>query len=91
MSEIYLAIDIGASSGRHMIGYLENDKLITKEIYRFPNGFHKSESGHLCWDLEALFSHILMGLKKCKEMGMSPAHIGIDTWGVDFVLTDACP
>ncbi|MGM9681933.1 MAG: rhamnulokinase family protein [Eubacteriales bacterium] len=89
MSEKFLAIDIGASGGRHIIGYLEDGRLITKEIYRFPNGFHKSGSGHLCWDLDALFSQILIGLKKCREMGMTPAHIGIDTWGVDFVLTDA--
>lgn len=89
MSEIYLAVDIGASGGRHIIGYLENERLITREIYRFSNGFYKSKSGHLCWNLDALFSQILTGLKKCREQGVTPAHIGIDTWGVDFVLTDA--
>lgn len=62
----YLAIDIGASSGRHILGHLENNKMILEEIYRFSNGMEKKD-GHLIWDVDALFEHILLGMKKCKE------------------------
>jgi len=82
-----LAIDIGASSGRHILGHLEDGKLILQEIYRFPNGM-KEQNGHKCWDTENLFGHILTGMKKCRELGAIPATVGIDTWGVDFVLLD---
>lgn len=85
--EYYLAIDIGASSGRHMISWLEDGKIHLKEIYRFENGLiHKN--GHLCWNIERLFEEILNGLKKCKELSMIPKSIGIDTWAVDFVALD---
>lgn len=89
MSESYLAIDIGASSGRHILGKVENGKLITKEIYRFPNGAARNAAGRLCWDIPALWEHILAGLRRCKEIGEIPGSVGIDTWGVDFVLLDA--
>lgn len=85
--KIFLAIDIGASSGRHIAGWLENGKLRIKEIYRFPNSMVK-RSGHLCWDIEALWKHILEGMRLCKKENMVPVSVGIDTWGVDFVLTD---
>jgi len=87
MSEYYLAIDIGASSGRHILGYLNNGKLVLEEIHRFDNGM-KEKDGHLCWDLDYIFSEILKGLKKCKKMGKTPVCMGIDTWAVDFVLLD---
>ena len=48
----YLAIDIGASSGRHIVSWLENGKIETREVYRFPNG-GEMKNGHLCWDIEA--------------------------------------
>ena len=83
----YLAVDIGASSGRHIIGYLENGLIKTKEMYRFTNRLYK-KNGYLCWDFELLFTEILNGLKKCKEENMIPSSMGIDTWGVDFVLLD---
>lgn len=83
----YLAVDIGASSGRHILGYMENGKMRMKEIYRFPNGMI-SRDGKLCWDVERLFGEILNGMKKCREMGYTPASMGIDTWAVDFVLLD---
>ena len=83
----YLAIDIGASSGRHILGYLENNKMILEEIYRFSNGMKKKD-GHLIWDVDALFEHILLGMKKCKERNIVPVSIGIDTWAVDYVLLD---
>lgn len=88
----YLAIDIGASSGRHIVAYLENGKMVTEEIYRFQNGpkmqtaFDGKE--HLMWEPERLFSEVLNGLKKAKEVGKVPYAIGIDTWGVDYALLD---
>lgn len=84
----YLAIDIGASSGRHIIGSYQNGRIITEEIYRFPNGMKKNEKGTLTWDTVSLFRHIKAGIKACVEKGKSPDYIGIDTWGVDFVLLD---
>lgn len=84
----YLAIDIGASSGRHILGYIENGKIITEEIHRFPNGAKADENGVLCWDINGLFREILTGMKKCADKGIIPESMGIDTWGVDFVLAD---
>ena len=63
----YLAIDIGASSGRHMLGKRVNGKIELTEVYRFKNG-PKMKNGHLCWDHEQLFSDIIAGMKKCKEI-----------------------
>ncbi len=81
----YLAIDIGASSGRHILGYLEDGKLNLEEIYRFDNGF-KTQNGSLVWDVESLFYEVREGIKKCKEIGKIPTTVAIDTWGVDYVL-----
>ena len=78
-----LAIDIGASSGRHILGSVENGKMIMEEIYRFPNG-PVEKDGHLVWDIDALFSHVVEGLKKAKELGKIPSTVGVDTWGVDY-------
>ncbi len=88
----YLAIDIGASSGRHIVAHLENGKMITEEIYRFQNG-PETLTGcdgekHLMWTHERLFTEILNGLKKAKELGKTPYSVGIDTWGVDYALLD---
>ena len=83
----YLAIDIGASSGRHILGSLENGKIKLEEIYRFENGISKIGSEY-CWNIEQLFKDIKAGIKKCKEIGKIPTSIGIDTWAVDFVLLD---
>lgn len=83
----YLAIDIGASSGRHILGWLENGKLRLEELYRFENKLIK-KNGHLCWDIEHLFHEVVEGLKKCQALDRIPTSIGIDTWGVDFVLLD---
>lgn len=83
----YLAIDIGASSGRHMLGHLEDGKMVLEEIYRFPNGMKKVD-GALCWDVEKLFFHIKKGMKICKAEGKIPVSMGIDTWAVDYVLLD---
>ena len=87
MNTYYLAIDIGASSGRHILGYIENGKLSLEEIYRFDNSI-KNENGTLIWDIESLFTEVKAGIKKCKEIGKIPKTIAIDTWGVDYVLLD---
>lgn len=87
MSQYYLAVDIGASSGRHILGCVENNKIVLEEVYRFENGMTK-KNGQLCWDYQQLFEHIKTGIKKCKEIGKIPCSMGIDTWGVDFVLLD---
>ena len=87
MQQYYLAIDIGASSGRHILAHMENGKMILEEIYRFPNGMIE-KNGHKCWDTEALFDAIIEGMKKCKEVGKVPVSMGIDTWAVDYVLLD---
>ena len=88
----YLAIDIGASSGRHILSYLEKGKMVTEEIYRFQNGPEELTAydgkPHLMWTHERLFAEILNGLKKAKEMGKVPYSVGIDTWGVDYALLD---
>ena len=87
MGAYYLAVDIGASSGRHILAHMENGKLQLEEVHRFYNGMSEKD-GELCWDFEALFKEIKTGLKKCKEIGKIPVSIGVDTWGVDFVLLD---
>lgn len=87
MSRYFLAIDIGASSGRHILGSVENGKMVLEEVYRFWNGMDNVE-GTLCWDVERLFREIIEGMKKCGELGRIPESVGIDTWGVDFVLLD---
>ncbi len=87
MSVYYLAVDIGASSGRHILCHLEDGMMVMEEVYRFENGMVKKD-GELCWDTDRLFSEILEGMKKCKEIGKIPYSMGIDTWGVDFVILD---
>lgn len=83
----YLAVDLGASSGRHMLAWMEDGKIRLKEIYRFENALVK-KNGHLCWDLERIFREVINGLLACKDQGYRPKSISIDTWGVDFVLLD---
>lgn len=82
-----LAIDIGASSGRHILGHIENGEIKTQEIYRFENGF-ETVDGTFAWNVETLFGSIVEGIKKCSEVGIIPKSIAIDTWGVDYVLLD---
>lgn len=89
MEKYYLAIDIGASSGRHVLGSMQNGKIVIEEIYRFENGM-KVKNGHLCWDVQALFSEIKNGIRQCKKIGKIPVSMGIDTWAVDYVLLDEC-
>lgn len=83
----YLAIDIGASSGRHILAHLENEKLVLEEIYRFENNLVADENA-LVWDIDSLLAEVICGIKKCKKIGKIPKSIAIDTWGVDYVLLD---
>lgn len=83
----FLAVDIGASSGRHMLGWMEDGQIRMQEIYRFENGMI-SRDGRLCWDVDRLFREILEGMKKCRSLGHIPESMGIDTWAVDYVLLD---
>lgn len=87
MYKYYLAVDIGASSGRHILSHIENGKMVLEEIHRFPNGLLKKD-GELVWNVEELFKQIKVGMKKCAELGKIPVSMGIDTWAVDFVLLD---
>ena len=87
MSEYFLAIDIGASSGRHIIGWVDHGKMHLQEVHRFENRQVMAD-GHFCWDMDNLWRGVVEGLKACKEKNMVPATIGIDTWAVDFVLLD---
>lgn len=85
--DYYLAVDIGASGGRHILGRLEDGILKTEEVYRFDNGMEKKD-GHLCWNMEGLFDNIIKGMKICSQIGKIPTYMGIDTWAVDYVLLD---
>lgn len=87
MPRYALAIDMGASSGRHVLGWIQDGKVMMEEIYRFPNGIREKD-GRLCWDVDALFEHILEGMKRCAELHKIPDTVGIDAWGVDYVLLD---
>ncbi len=71
MEQYYLAVDIGASSGRHILGYLKDGKLTLEEVYRFWNGMDEKD-GTLSWDTDRLFKEILTGMKKCWEIGKIP-------------------
>jgi len=83
----YLAIDIGASSGRHILGSLEDGKLVLEEVFRFKNGAIE-KNGSLVWDIDNLFNSVVEGIAECKKIGKIPCSIGIDTWGVDYALLD---
>ncbi len=80
-----LAIDIGASSGRHIIGWLEDGEIRTQEVYRFPNGMTERD-GHLTWDTDALEGHVRAGIDAALKQCPSIKSLSIDTWAVDYVL-----
>ena len=80
----YLAIDIGASSGRHIVGWMQNGEWQTDEVYRFPNGVTQLD-GHLTWDIESLTEHVIKGTDMAREK-YDLESLAIDTWGVDYVL-----
>ncbi|MHA2051534.1 MAG: rhamnulokinase, partial [Promethearchaeota archaeon] len=84
----FIAFDIGASSGRVMLGILDGDMLDLDEIYRFPNNGIKINKS-LCWDISKIYSEILNGLRAFViKYGAHVDGLGIDTWGVDYVLLD---
>ena len=80
-----LAIDIGASSGRHIVGWKEGGEIKTKEVFRFPNGVTKL-GGHLTWDVGALLQNVKEGIAEAKRQFPTLSSLSIDTWGVDYVL-----
>ena len=81
----YLAIDIGASSGRHIVGYMKDGELVTDELYRFPNGMDTLD-GHLVWDTDRLLREVKAGIAECFKKYPEIESLSIDTWGVDYVL-----
>lgn len=83
MHKNYLAIDIGASSGRHIVGWMENGVLRTKEVYRFPNSVRRVD-GHLEWDIDSLFVHVKQGIREAFAKYPEIESLSIDTWTVGF-------
>ena len=81
----YLAIDIGASSGRHIVGWKEGGELRTEEVFRFPNGVLEKD-GRLTWDLDALLGYVKEGISKARAAFPDLVSLSVDTWGVDYVL-----
>ena len=80
-----LAIDIGASSGRHIVGWREGENIETCEVYRFPNGMVCS-GGHLTWDMDALLGHVREGIDAALKLYPDIESFSIDTWAVDYAL-----
>ena len=85
MQKNYLAIDIGASSGRHIVGWMANGVLRTEEVYRFPNSVRRVDS-HLEWDIDSLFANVKQGIRKAFAKYPNIESLSIDTWAVDYVL-----
>jgi rhamnulokinase len=88
MGDYYLAIDMGASGGRHILGHVVGGRLVLEEVHRFPNGPVR-QGGALIWDDERIFAEMAAGLRACGRAGKRPVSVGIDTWGVDYALVDA--
>ena len=72
----YLAVDIGASSGRHILASMDNGRMTIEEVYRFDNGMI-NDNGNKLWDVDSLFANIIEGMKKCKELGKIPVSMSI--------------
>ena len=85
MSMNFLAIDLGATSGRTILGSIVEGKLEQRELTRFPNPIIET-GGHFYWDILALYHEIILSLKKVADEGIDIESIGIDTWGVDVVM-----
>lgn len=84
-SSNFFAVDLGATSGRTILGSIVNGKLEQRELTRFPNNIIQT-GGHFFWDIYALYNEIIRGLKIVADEKIKIASIGIDTWGVDFVM-----
>lgn len=80
----FFAIDLGATSGRTILGSIEGGRLQQRELTRFPNPIIQT-GGHFFWDIYALYQEIIRGLRIVASEGIEIQSIGIDTWGVDFV------
>ena len=80
----FFAVDLGATSGRTILGSIEDGKLTQRELTRFPNQIIQL-GGHCYWDIYALYNEIIRGLKVVADEKIELTSIGIDTWGVDFV------
>ena len=87
MATHYLACDLGADSGRVMLGTLEAGKISLEELHRFPNGAVKA-NGSLHWEFDRLLNELKTGLKKAAAKKLPIAGISTDSWGVDYVLHD---
>lgn len=85
MNNCYLAIDLGATSGRHIVGYKKGNRIVLKEVYRFKTLMDDSPDG-LVWDLKRIFSDIKFGIKNAFKLYPNIVSLSIDTWGVDYVL-----
>ena len=83
----FFAVDLGATSGRTIIGTIENGKMMLEELTRFDNNLIQT-GGHFYWDIYALYNEIIKGLKLVAKKEIEIQSIGIDTWGVDFVCVD---
>ena len=83
-SAYFFAVDLGATSGRTILGSIVDGKLQQRELTRFPNNIIQT-GGHFFWDIYALYNEIIRGLKVVAEEKIDITSIGIDTWGVDFV------
>ena len=81
----YFAVDLGATSGRTILGTLVGGKLEQEELTRFPNNLIET-GGHFYWDIYALYLEMIKGLQIVGKRGIDLSSIGIDTWGVDFVF-----
>ena len=81
----FFAVDLGATSGRTIIGNIEDGRFSLEEVTRFPNNLIE-QGGHFYWDIYALYFEIIKGLKEVARRGLEITSIGIDTWGVDFVM-----
>lgn len=84
----YLAFDLGASSGRAMLGTVADGKISLQEVHRFENGAVDVDGG-LYWNLLGLFAELKVGLAKALATGVELDGMAVDTWGVDFALLDA--
>jgi len=86
--KLNIAVDIGASNGRLVVGRKENGKIRLQEIHRFENEI-REQNGSYFWNIEKLFAEIITGLQVAKQQGIEECTLGIDTWAVDYALIDA--
>ena len=84
-NKYFFAVDLGATSGRTIIGDISGGKFNLEEVTRFPNNLIE-QGGHFYWDIHALYLEIIRGLREVARRGLDITSIGIDTWGVDFVF-----